>query len=81
MSQAAPGSGRLIAFLLLGGIVLGGLVLYTLQHHRPLVPADADHLPARDQAECLRCHGPGARNARGPNHPLNDQCFSCHERS
>jgi nitrate reductase cytochrome c-type subunit len=58
----------------------GGLLYYTLTHQRPLIPADTDHLQAQTQQRCLECHGPGKAHARGRNHPLNDQCFNCHER-
>jgi hypothetical protein len=62
-------------------VLLGaGILYYTLTHQRPLIPADADHVQAQTQQRCLDCHGPGKKNARGRNHPLNDQCFNCHER-
>ncbi len=75
------GSVRVAAFLVLAAAVLGGIVYYTLTHQRPLIPADADHVGSRDPAQCLGCHGPGRKRPRGPNHPLNDQCFNCHERA
>jgi len=78
---AAAGNARLAVFLILAAGILGGLLIYTLSHQRPRIPADADHLRSSDPALCLGCHGPGRRRARGPNHPLNDQCFNCHERA
>ena len=57
----------------------GALLYYTLTHRRPLIPRDADHLMPQTQERCLECHAPGKAHARGRNHPLNDQCFNCHE--
>jgi hypothetical protein len=71
----------MVVFFVLAALVSGALVLYTVQHRRPFIPADADHAGEQAPAQCLSCHGPGARKARGPNHPLNDQCLSCHERA
>jgi hypothetical protein len=71
---------RLALFLALVVALAGGLFSYTLRSQPPPIPPDRDHLPPAAQEACLSCHGPGARNARGPNHPLNDRCFSCHER-
>ena len=78
---AAAGDARLAVFLIFAAAILGALLVYTLSHRRPRIPADADHIRSRDPALCLDCHGPGRKRARGPNHPLNDQCFNCHERA
>jgi hypothetical protein len=75
------GSARLIVFLALAAVLTGGLILYTLSQRRPLIPADTDHVGVVEPAACLSCHGPGEKSPRGPNHPLNDQCFNCHERA
>ncbi len=76
----AAGSRRLLLAFLGGATALTvALVGYTVTHRRPAIPADADHA-VTDTARCLTCHGPGREQARGPNHPLNDQCFNCHER-
>ncbi|HXH27698.1 MAG TPA: hypothetical protein VNL37_01565 [Candidatus Polarisedimenticolia bacterium] len=80
-SGAPAGGARLIVFLVLAAALSGGLILYTLRQRRPAIPADADHTGVVEPAACLTCHGPGRKNARGPNHPLNDQCFNCHERA
>ncbi|MEE9291757.1 MAG: hypothetical protein V3U83_02390 [Acidobacteriota bacterium] len=69
----------LILFLAGAAILMGALVYYTFSVRPPLLPADRDHL-SRDPVDCLRCHGPGGTDPRGPNHPLNDRCFECHER-
>ena len=81
-AAAPPAAGsRRILLAFLGGATLltVGLVGYTLTHGRPANPADADHAVI-EAAQCLACHGPGRQHARGSNHPLNDQCFNCHER-
>ncbi len=72
---------RVVVFLALAGSLAGFLVYYTVSHRRPPIPNDADHAGVVEPARCLTCHGPGRNRARGPNHPLNDQCFNCHERN
>ena len=72
---------RLLIFLAMIVVVAGGLFSYTLRRQPPPLPFDRDHGGAVTPEDCLSCHGPGARNARDPNHPLNDQCFNCHERA
>ena len=75
-SRRAP----LIIFLVVGGTLAVLLVVYTVLHHPPRLPADADHRTSRQPAECLDCHGPGKKSPRGPNHPpAQNQCFNCHE--
>ena len=81
MSAEARRSLRLIAFLLAAGALTGFLIVYTIRNRPPLLPADTDHRGPGGPEQCLECHGPAGRNPRGPNHPLNDQCFNCHERS
>lgn len=78
--RAEAGSARVAIFLMVGGFLAGLLVLYTLRARPPHLPADADHVQAIDPERCLSCHGPGQKRPRRPSHPLNDQCFSCHER-
>jgi hypothetical protein len=80
VSELARGRAGLILFLGLGTFLMGSLVLYTLRQRPPLLPADRDHAIAREPSACLVCHGPTGNDPRDPNHPLNDQCFSCHER-
>ena len=62
-------------------VLVALLVIFTVTHQRPKVPADADHLKSDDPRACLSCHGRGAAHARTKNHPLNDQCWECHERA
>lgn len=80
MSGKGAANPLVIGFVAAAGLLSALLVLYTLTHRRPPIPADLDHLGAGGADQCLRCHGPGMRNARGRNHPLNDRCFDCHER-
>ncbi len=75
------GNLRVMIFLVVALGLSALLVTYTLTHRRPPVPADADHLRSLEPAQCLSCHGPAGRRPRGPNHPLGDQCFNCHERA
>ena len=81
MRQKGAANALVIGFVAAAGLLSVLLVLYTMAHRRPPIPADGDHLAAADAAQCLRCHGPGMRNARGRNHPLNDRCLDCHERA
>lgn len=81
MTGGPAGNARLIIFLVLAGGLSVLLVLYTLGHQRPEIPADADHLRSLDPPNCLECHGPAGKKPRGKNHPLNDRCFDCHDRA
>jgi hypothetical protein len=72
---------RMLLFMALVVVVVGGLYSYTLRRQPPTLPPDRDHRLGATPDICLSCHGPGAVNARGANHPLNDQCFNCHERA
>ncbi len=75
-SRRAP----LVIFLIVGGTLAVLLVVYTVLHHPPRLPADADHRTSRQPADCLECHGPGKKSPRGPNHPpAQNQCFNCHD--
>ena len=65
MTGGPAGNARLIIFLILAGGLSVFLVLYTLGHQRPEIPADADHLLSLDPPPCLECHGPaGSPTAR-----------------
>ena len=54
------------------------LVLLATRRTPPRLPPDRDH--ALDQAEthCLGCHPRTSRHPRPADHPLRDDCFSCH---
>jgi len=74
------GSARVIAFVALASCLTVGLVLYTMRHRPPAMPADPDHRTGQTASECLSCHGPAAKSPRGPNHPVAEgSCFNCHE--
>lgn len=81
MTERGAASARVVTFVALAALVAGGLVVYTITHQRPAIPSDQDHLIAVSPEQCLRCHGPGMKQARSRNHPLNDGCFNCHERA
>jgi hypothetical protein len=81
MSGAGRRGLRLAAFLVAASGLTGFLIVYTLRNRPPQLPADADHRGGAGPDRCLSCHGPEGKDPRGPNHPLNDQCFNCHERS
>ena len=72
---------RVIVVLSLMLVLLALLVLFTVTHQRPKVPADDRHLKSDDPQYCMSCHGRGMVNARTKNHPLNDRCWECHERA
>ena len=71
---------RLLVFLAVAGSLAAFFVAYTVRHRAPDIPRDADHARALEAPACLSCHGPGGGAPRGPNHPLSDQCFNCHDR-
>ena len=69
----------LIAFLLLFS---AAFLMIAFRRQPPVIPADADHRDTGDGrgrwADCMSCHGPGKKNARGPNHPFGERCGECH---
>jgi hypothetical protein len=69
-----------LVVLAAGSAVATGMVFYTLRRTPMPIPVDPDHRSSRVALDCLVCHAPGAGRPRGKNHPLNDQCFNCHER-
>jgi hypothetical protein len=44
----------------------------------PRLPADADHGLLQAEAHCLTCHTRSSPHPRPADHPLRDDCFSCH---
>jgi mono/diheme cytochrome c family protein len=81
MTERGAVKAPVVGFVLAAGLLSALLVAYTLTHDRPPIPKDADHVDSLAEPQCLRCHGPGMKNARNRNHPLNDRCFTCHERA
>jgi hypothetical protein len=80
LTSAAARKTPLLVFLVVGTALAVLLVLYTILHRPPRLPADADHLKTQTPSDCLECHGPGKRSPRKPNHPpAQSQCFNCHE--
>ena len=47
----------------------------------PRLPSDADHSVGQSESSCLACHVHTGRHSRPPDHPLRDDCFSCHRDS
>ena len=80
MSAAERRPIRLLVFLAVGGTLGAFFVAYTVRHQAPPIPDDFGHLAAPEAPACLSCHGPEGAARRGPNHPLSDQCFNCHDR-
>ncbi len=80
MTSTARRRTPLVIFLVAGTVLAVLLVVYTVLHHPPRLPADADHLKPQQPGDCLDCHGAGKRSPRKPNHPpAESQCFNCHE--
>ncbi|MBI4169330.1 MAG: hypothetical protein HY510_05255 [Acidobacteria bacterium] len=80
----AGGGGRNAVLAIALVVALGFsacLVAYTLRQRKPPIPADPGHLKSVEAPQCLSCHGPLGTQPRGRNHPLNDRCFNCHERT
>jgi hypothetical protein len=68
---------RLALWLLVSAVIAGTLVLAT-GRTPPRLPGDRDHFLAQPEARCLTCHGHKASHPRPADHPLRDDCFSCH---
>ncbi len=57
---------------------MAALVVWTASDRPPRMPADADHSLDQTEGHCLSCHGYGRSHPRPADHPLRDDCFSCH---
>jgi hypothetical protein len=69
---------RLRPAALLAAAAVVALALWASADRAPRMPGDADHRPETAEARCLECHGRPARHPRPPDHPLRDDCHSCH---
>ncbi|MFN3412857.1 MAG: hypothetical protein ACK42L_02220 [Thermoanaerobaculum sp.] len=56
-------------------------VLLLVSDRAPKMPPDADHQVSVPEVLCLSCHGYVQKHPRPANHPLRDDCFSCHRDS
>lgn len=62
-------------------VVAGVSLLPSPKEQNPRMPSDADHRSAIREADCQRCHAPGAaRPLRIPPHPRRTDCLRCHAR-
>ncbi len=68
---------RLALWLLASAVIAGALVLAT-GRQPPRLPGDRDHILAQPEVRCLTCHAHTATHPRPADHPLWDDCFSCH---
>ncbi|MFI5168306.1 MAG: hypothetical protein ACHQQS_16990 [Thermoanaerobaculales bacterium] len=59
-------------------LALASITWWTSGRKPPRLPADADHVFTQAEAHCLTCHAYRTTHPRPPNHPLRDDCFSCH---
>ncbi|BCW93635.1 hypothetical protein EG19_08000 [Thermoanaerobaculum aquaticum] len=72
-----PERGRWGLALFLG--LLGVFAVLLLASDRaPKMPSDPDHGIDLPEIRCLSCHGYGQKHPRPEDHPLRDDCFSCH---
>jgi hypothetical protein len=62
----------------LGGALGVAFALWLLTDRPPRMPGDGDHDVTLAEAHCLTCHAHAARHPRPADHPLRDDCFSCH---
>ncbi len=67
---------RALAWLAVPALVL--LALWATGDRPPRMPGDADHATGQSETHCLSCHGHTAQRPRPADHPLRDDCFSCH---
>ncbi|MGC8916274.1 MAG: hypothetical protein ACP5NF_04780 [Thermoanaerobaculum sp.] len=65
----------LVVFL---GLAAVFAVLLLASDRAPRMPGDGDHTVQQSEAACLACHAFGKRHPRPEDHPLRDDCFSCH---
>ena len=69
--------GRLVAWIvgLAAPVAVG---LWATSGKPPRLPADGDHAVSQAEAKCLGCHTRSGAHPRPADHPLRDDCFSCH---
>lgn len=66
---------------LLTGLVAVSLValgLWATSDRAPRMPGDGDHAIPQSESQCLSCHGRAGQRPRPVDHPLRDDCYSCH---
>lgn len=73
--SARPGL-RSLAWL--AGVAAVAAGVWVSSSKAPRLPADGDHALGQSETRCLTCHGFGQRHPRPADHPLRDDCFSCH---
>ena len=64
--------------LWIAALALLFLVLLLTRRTPPSLPADPDHAVSQTEGRCLSCHMRTSRHPRPADHPLRDDCFSCH---
>jgi len=74
------GKRRWLPLLVLGLGVAVTIGIALTWRPAPVIPSDVDHTRAADPRACLVCHGSGRPQARPPQHPISEACFSCHRR-
>lgn len=72
-----PERGRWGLALFLGLLGVFAVLLLT-SDRAPKMPNDPDHGINLLETRCLSCHGYGQKHPRPDDHPLRDDCFSCH---
>jgi hypothetical protein len=70
-------SSRLALWFLAPALVTVVLLLATGRKPARL-PGDRDHALDQSEERCLSCHAHAARHPRPADHPLRDDCYSCH---
>jgi len=70
-------SKRLLLWLV-AAAALGAIAFWATSGRPPRLPADHDHRLEQAEATCLYCHLHTGHHPRPHDHPLRDDCFSCH---
>jgi hypothetical protein len=61
-----------------GLVAVAGVGLWATSRGSPALPADRNHAVSQAEARCLGCHDRTGGFPRPADHPLRDDCFSCH---
>ncbi len=61
-----------------GLVAAAGVGLWATSRGSPSLPDDQNHAVSQAEAKCLGCHARTAGFPRPADHPLRDDCFSCH---
>ncbi len=77
--RSERGVKKSLPLIIFAAVVLLILFFISTGKKVPLIPDDALHRNAKNNEECLVCHGPGRGSPLNAAHPPKEQCLVCHK--